>query len=577
MIAANGAPPRDGGRVLTILYGLACLGFLAGLAYNHLQMVVFPAPLDYLEPIALATTAVIAAGVNPYAFASQPELSYFYPPLTNIVTAPLTWLFGNTLPLNRAVVGCFIVVSCLLCYGMIFRASRSVLHSVAGALICYAGLLYYSTPIAGPNGLGTALFLASVYIPWSRGFSNRSLAVALVLGVLAFYAKQYCVAGLGYVALYMFLAVSKRRAVLFGLASAAAMLASLAVVVYTSPYFLDNTVLAINATTKRFASWATLWQQLTEFAALYLPLWAALALLLGGALWRRLRSGVGSGQARAGGYLNLTDLEAPLLRRAPDFLWLCCACSVLITIASLGRNPGNHLTYMFQLITPFLVAGTMALLSRAGRLQWLGTALMLGTLYSAYAVLPKDFAVDDRPWQQVRKIVAENQTIYAPPIVLQELVSAGRPVYFNGGTSYFRPTGEHLPSLFPREPELTVDHIWERYVNEMHDMIRNQAFDVVMLDAMTPMVTMPMIATGFEIIALVEGTAPAQKAARRQVVALLRKYYQRTATITLPLAERRGGGKHEVSVWTPRPSVARQVPDHVGAQLPHRGAAEQGE
>lgn len=104
-----------------------------------------------------------------------------------MLVAPLSVLFGNTLPLHRLVTGIFIVASCLLVFFATFRVSRSAQDSFTASTLLYAGLLFNATPIASTSSLGLFLFLCSLLVPWYYRFSNRSLRFALALRVLAFF------------------------------------------------------------------------------------------------------------------------------------------------------------------------------------------------------------------------------------------------------------------------------------------------------------------------------------------------------------------------------------------------------
>lgn len=526
------------------LFLLCCVLYLAALAHNHYHLVKYPLPLDYNEPIMSGITADFVAGDSPYSFASQPARMAVYPPLNNLIIAPLTLVFGNTLPLHRAVNGIFIVASCGLCFLMTYKASRSTQNSLAAALIFYAGLLYYSTPIAGPNGIGIFLFLLSLCIPWRFQFSNRSLAAALALGVMAFYAKQYFIASLGYIALYLFLAVSKQRAVIFGVLSALIFLVSLALMHYTSPYFIDDTITAGVAATAVFASSKAMLKQLLEYGQIYLPVLAILAILaiLGGlAFWNRYdvaaakveqHNSPGSDKPAL---FNLKNLDAPLLGRKPDYIWLCFSCSLAVFVFSLGKNPANHLTYLFHLVSPFLLAGTLILVSKSMNLQWLYQLLLIWAFYTTYAILPRDFSVDQKNWDRLAQVVSQGARVYASPIVLGELVAGGTPIYYNGSTPYFGMTLDPPAFLQKKDPEKTVGRIWENYNNKIRAMIENQEFDLFVLDNWTV-----ILAESFTASDTLDGKA------------LLEKYYQRTEIINISLAKRPGGGKYAMEVWKPR-------------------------
>ena len=238
------------GIAINSLYLICVISFVIAIAHNHAKLISHEFPLDYNEAGMLVITSTIAHGGNPYSLESQPSQMSVYPPLYNIFVAPLSRVFGNTLELHRIFSGLFIMACAALCFYLCRRDSGARAESFIAAALVYAGLLFYSTPIASPNGLGLFLFLAAITVPWVNGFSTRSLAVTIVLGILAFYTKQYFIACLGYVALYLFLAESKKHAICFGLAALAAFIVVLALVCYTSPYYLEDTFFAVQSGSK---------------------------------------------------------------------------------------------------------------------------------------------------------------------------------------------------------------------------------------------------------------------------------------------------------------------------------------
>src|SRR5687768_2546675 len=122
---------RQAERIAAALYVLGIALLLALLAHNHFQIVTAPFPLDYLEGTMPIITGLIASGRNPYAYAQQPEYTYVYPPLYNIIVAPLSAIFGNSVRLHRLVSGLFVLLSCLLLWRAARRAGASAANSAA--------------------------------------------------------------------------------------------------------------------------------------------------------------------------------------------------------------------------------------------------------------------------------------------------------------------------------------------------------------------------------------------------------------------------------------------------------------
>ena len=528
--------PAKLGSVINSLYLVCVMSFLIGIAYNHVKLISHPFPLDYNETGMLVITSVIAQGKNPFSLESQPSQMSLYPVLYNILVAPLSIVFGNTLELHRLVVGLFILACSALCFYLCRRESVPRTESMIAAALVYAGLLFYSTPIASPNSLGLFLFLSAITIPWIHGFSTRSLCVTIVLGILAFYTKQYFIACLGYVALYLFLAESKKRAIYFGFTALASFTLLLVLVCYTSPYYLENTFFAVQSSSKLATSDRHVITQLREYIQIYLPLLIILAVAIikkwNGKVIFSLKHWQDWGGSN---FIDLFDLARPLLLRKPNYIWICFACSVIIVVLVLGKNLGNHLTYFFQLISPFFLVGVFALVSRMPQWQWPFRILILFALYNSYFMLSRDFSVNEASWETVRQEIAGADDIYASTLVLQEVMDRGTPVYQNGHTRYFI-FGKDIPLFFVKsEPKNSVEQIWERHVEFIQSKIKNQEFDLLLIDQWMPLPT------------LSQDSAVDTKE-------LLQHYYEKTATYTLPLAKRPGGGNYRIETWKPIPT-----------------------
>lgn len=516
-----------------VLYLVCIASFAIGVGYHHVKLVSHDLPLDFAESSMLTVTSTIAAGINPYDLESQPSNISLYPVLYNMISAPLSLFLGNTFELHRLVSGTFILASCSLCFYLCRKSSVSRSNSFIAAVLLYAALLYYSTPIASPNSLGLFLFLAALSIPWAHKFSRGSLCISIVLGILAFYSKQYFVACLGYLALYLFIAESKRRAIYFSSTAMVAFTLVLALVYTTSPYFLDDTFFAVRSSTSLIASNDKLWKQIAEFSQIYLPILALIPLAIAykfkSGTFRVTRTGAAKSDSKI---VNLTDLDKPLFAKKANYIWFCFACSVAIIVLVLGKHRGNHLTYLFQLISPFLLVGTFALIADIPRFLWLIRILLVAALFNSYAILPTDFSIDMQNWNKIRKEISEADEIYASSLVLRELVDKGSTIYYNGHTQYFVFGRDKPPIFVKRNPEHSVPHIWKRYVSLIQSKIRNQEFDLIVIDnwMKMPISTEPTAIDTNE---------------------LLKNHYVETDYIKLPLMKRPGGGMYAARIWRP--------------------------
>jgi uncharacterized membrane protein YvlD (DUF360 family) len=486
----------------------------------------------------LSITAMVTRGENPYTYENQPVRAVVYPVLYNIIVAPLSSVFGNSLPLHRTVAGLFILMACAFCYVIARRQTNSRKESFAMAALWYAALLYYTTPVSSPNSLGVLLFIASVSIPWLYNFSSRSLCVALALGILAFFSKQYFVACLGYIALYLFIGVSKRTGLLFGIASLILLLLTLGLVNYTSPYFLDNTFFSVRYIAGQVSSYETAFKQLLEFGQINLPLLIILLLevarkLVGQDSVLETVAAAGPPQVKQG-LINPFDMDAPLINTGVNYFWFCFTCSLLVIVFAIGKSPGNHLTYLFQIMSPFLFIGCFQRIAKSRSFKPLYYLLLIATFYSHYSMLSHDFSVNEKNWQRIKQLMSEADDIFASTIVLAEVIREDKEVYENGHTRYFY-YAEEKPQFFAQsKPEETITNIWSKHVNRIHAKIEAQEFDLILLD---PWLQLP--------------TPSPRSTIKLDAQVMLRKYYYRSEVIVLNLANRPGGGAYEMQVWKP--------------------------
>ncbi len=515
------------------LYQVCAIGFLALLAYHHALLVSHELPLDYNEGGMLVITGTISDGGNPFAIESQPARTSVYPVLYNLLVAPATIVFGNNLPLHRTIAALFIVASCVICFLLCRNRLVSRIDSAVAASLFYAALLYYSTPIASPNGLGLFLFLSAIAIPYLCGFSKRTLAATIGCGVLAYFTKQYFLASLGYVAVYVFLAVSKKHAILFSLSALGILFVSLLLVGYTSPYFLDNTFFSLRSSARVFADYSHVFSQFTAYIGIYYPLFAIL--LIAGVSQLRVNKRIeGTGHDSWSDWcrFNFSAINKPFLTIKPDYMLVCMMCSIVIIGFSLGANPGNHLTYLLQLITPFLLVCAFGVFLEVPRWRQVFQILLILMMYNSYAMLDTDLSVNGKNWKKIRRYIAAADDIYASTLVLPEIVRKSGPIYADGHTRYF-PAGAIKPAFFVKtEPLETVPALWERHVRLIEKKILNQEYDLILMDHW---MQMPKSIIGSDAD---PGTA-------------LQTHYRKIEEVGLPLAGRPGGGNYRINVYKP--------------------------
>ncbi len=513
-----------------------CSFLLFGLLlHHHWQILSAPIPLDLYEGTMPWITSLIADGHNPYTRALQPQAMNVYPPLYNLLVAPLTNWFGNSLELHRAVSALFIAYAAILCGFTAFWHSGSRVYGCAAAVLLYAALLFYSTPVASTNALGVALFLSAVIIPWRQRFSPASLATAVLCSVFAFYSKQYFILGMAIVCLYTFLYVSMSRALLAGMAFAITLLSSLLWVHLHSPYFLDNTLFSTQAAMRNVLMIEVLLLQLSTFIQIY----AGILLILAIHLWRSGRDGL----RRLVAVKPRTQWcwTNGFLEQAPDFFLFALFWSSLAVIVSIGGNPGNYMTYLFQLMSPFLlIAASRILCMPFVQTSWLAPLLLI-SLVQAYLVLPRDFSTDLSKWEAMYTLIEEEDEILATQMLLMALLERDKRIHQDGHTFYF-PAAASKPELFrKKDPQARVEAIWAEYMTGLYRKIEAKEFGLILISP-------------WEMRGIFKFNPPpfSQLPGKE----FLRKHYYKEQVIPLSMTDRYGGGTYQVQVWRPREAAS---------------------
>lgn len=518
------------------LYRGAITVLFLALIYHQWQIIIAPVPLDLYEGTMLLITGIIAEGGNPYTLAYQPQAADVYPPLYNIIVAPLTSIFGNNFQLHRSVSAGFILLSISLVGLATWKRTGMIVHSCAAAVMAYAALLFYATPVSSTNAPAVFVFLVGLIVPWWCGFTRWSLLFALLCGLLAFYTKQYFVVGIAILCLYLFLYRSMRLGFGLGFVYAFCLLLSLWWVHRTSPYYLDNTLFAPSAAMSGLQNWHILLIQLHVFLTTYAGLLLIIVIYGVVVAWpggfRRLAGAIGERAAIA-----RRGWRGPLLSRHVDFMWFSLFWTSLVILVWLGRNPGNYMTYLFQLISPFLLVVGFSIAARlTGKLE-LAMPLILLSLYQSYAMLHKDFSTNLQNWNDVEAMVAGSDEILSTQMLLDMLLRQDKKVYQDGHTFYF-PLASAKPGWLVKErEEERVANIWQSYVTMLYRKIERREFDLILV---SPWEMRGIFARNPPPFEEVDGKT------------FLSRHYFVASKIKLSMTDRHGAGTYDILVWRPK-------------------------
>jgi hypothetical protein len=490
-----------GKKIVLVVFSLILFYFGVRLIQYHYLLVTFPYQLENSEGTMLLTTDLLLKGENPYALRNMPVAMNVYGIGYHLLVYPFARLWGPTLLVHRALSAFFILLACLLFFIVLRRHGINKLYSASAALILYASLLYRYTSTAKPDGLGFFLFLLSVFIVYLMQYSTWSLVISVLLGILAFYTKAYFILSIPYLVTYLFLFVSKKKAILYGaLAISLFVITALIVNQVYETYFVNTFFNHINVATNDMQQ---LWAQLQFFSMynsgviLILVLYAALFLLdkLRDRSLPRLK--FQTVRRKLQERVDILHSDRAFVQVPFSLAWFCLILSSGIFYFKMGRHYGNIMTYAYQLITPFFLLCTYRLIDLplkdpglAQRRDNYNYVLLLPcilvSLYllwsSATSLSRLPEWVDSGDWQRMEQITRSHNNILNSAMIASLLIEQNKPVYDTGQTEFFQYS--HYPSGWLEGlllPNADVSKRWSEYEDTLRSAVAQEKFDAIII------------------------------------------------------------------------------------------------
>lgn len=476
---------RTAERVAAPLLTVVVIFLLGRLLLFHYHLIVYPYQAEYREGADLLLTSAFARGIDPYALAVQPQYANAYGFVSNLLAAPFVALWGPSFAPGRALTALADLLSFLLLIAVMRRLGVPRLLCVVGAILFDVGLILDGSSIfARPDGLGLLLFLASLCLPWLDHYSFRSMVVSLVLALIVFHTKLYFLLGTFCLGLYVFLFISKRRAIVYGLILLLLLGVSAWIIDQRADFYFTNNFFVYLGQSEDPA-WAV--EQFQTMFTFYGLLWLTLILGLGLNFllsWRatgRLipdRTTIKSepSQARKRVSLNLFRLSRPLIENvdSPLALFILSACVVAVLLyLKLGRNRGANYTYYCQLLVPIALVVVFTLLARLRRVRALIVLALIPTVLLTGQANVAELAngpADSSAWAHLAQVMATRHNVLSAPVLTGLLIQNQLPVYDSGSSEFFQ---------FGYDAQHDISALYKRYQSMLRIGIYLRAFDMV--------------------------------------------------------------------------------------------------
>lgn len=488
-------------KLILAVFSLILFYFAIQLIRYHYLVVTFPYPLERFEGGMLLTTKLLLNGENPYALEKMPIALNPYGIIYHLFVYPFAKLWGSTFLVHRAVAGVFLLLSCA-CFFVILRRHRvNVIYSLSAVLVLYASLLYRYTPIAKPDGPGVFLFLVSIFIVYLMQYSTCSLVISMILGIMAFYTKPYFVLSVPMLAIYLFLFVSKKKAVFYGTLSVL-LLAITALIVNQiyETYFVNTFFNHINVATNDLEH---LQKQLEFFVMYYSGIILIMFVYFSLFIFDLVKSGSLPSLKFAMirhellKRIDIRHFDQPLIHAVFPLALYCFIVSSAIFYFWLGRHYGNIMTYAYHLVSPFFLIAAYSLLDlplqnphlvkRRENYNYIlllpCIVISLYFLYSAAAYLKNSPEwTDIENWQRVERITESHKNILNSEVLVSLLLEQDKPIYDTGLTNLLRQS--HYPFAWLEEfliSNAEISKQWTNYETAIDLAIREKKFDAVII------------------------------------------------------------------------------------------------
>lgn len=445
-----------------------------------LKIILIETPTEYRETVMLTTTGFLVDGDNPYSFDKLPVYTNAYGILSHIVVYPFAKMFGNSFLVHRAASAIFALASCgIIVMVLHWQGLPRYLKICAISLFLY-NMIRANSISAYPAAQGQFLLLCSLIIPWRFKFSNTALIFSAILSILALLTKPYFFLGLPVVAVYLFIAISKKRAIAFLFFSSALLLFTILVVNSLLPsYFVNTFYLHLQNTTD---SLPHLIRQLKYYFIKMLALNIFLiSMIISKLICLKQRFVEKPGKTNIAHFQNLFDikhLSKPFLNVTVGFFPLVLILTIAVLL-KMGQHVGRSFGYFGELLAPSLLIVVLPHMYNSLKTSRGTALLLLLNLLIILFSLPALPKAHRQTWAEWEAIISKHEHVYACAPLAYILQKQGKKVYEAGQAVFFSTAVARSHESFSTKTQ----NIVRQYCEDLRTKVQSQYFDLIITDA----------------------------------------------------------------------------------------------
>lgn len=462
-------------RFSTLILLFGAILSLAWSLYFERSILATPYQIGYREGAPQVITQMLINGQNFSTFEYQPLGYNAYGLGYHVAVLPFALIFGNTLFIHRAVTFIFILLSITTGFWVVFHQRRNFPLALISSAFIMVAFMGWGGVGSAPTTMGTFLFLAATFIPFIRSFDNKSILLSAVLALIAFHTKAYFVLSFGIVASYLFLFVSKRKAIEYGFLFLFLFAIAFAVIKVNYPLYFINIINGNASNT--FRTFERLYTQIFWLMVYFLP-----ALLLTGfMLWSESQKRKNaSPPARAG--FDFFDLSKPLIDIRPDYLLHAFIISLSAFVLILGSHIGNYLAYSYELVVPtFLFWFFVNFDQKRGFATFSAVLIIINLFYWHYTTLNPQMLEQKNSagWQKAFSYLDPSLNILNSPTLASRMIELGMMPVDSGQTDVYYLMDPYPNNILMGPSYEDYFNAGLEYTNSINAAIINKEYDLI--------------------------------------------------------------------------------------------------
>lgn len=431
-----------------------------------------------LEGTASVHTWFYLRGMNPFSLENQPIGITLYGFVYNLIVLPFAAWFGNTLIVHRAVNLVFILLSSMIYYQVVFRERKNHLLALtcsAFVMISLAGVQGLGGISAYPAPTGVFFFIAAVFIPFLFSFDAKSLAFSIFLALAGFYTKPYFLLSFGIVASYVFLFISPKKGLIYGLAFFVTAMISIFVVKDMFPLYFVGVIWANVSQTTR--SLEHLLSQLNSLINTFLPLLIIIILSL-------VINGIKVSGEKRPYRINISRWNEPLLGYSPGYIFYTFGITLLAFVTILGWHAPNPLGYAYQLVVPLFICWVFSGLIPESKTNLFAALLIIINVFTwQSSIMSPEYLKERSPneWSRLLGYLDGAKSFIHPPIMVTDIMALGYAPMDSGQTIIFFTIQPYPDTILTDIPYERLRRDGYGFTSSINRRIENRRYDVIII------------------------------------------------------------------------------------------------